>query len=94
MQKFSNARKHLERIPYRLSVAGNGLFLAGSVLYLTDSAAPLGTWAFVAGSALALLASVLPQLIQSWFCPADEDGDASSPEGGPQTSPTVAAAAA
>lgn len=75
MPKRANERKRLERLQYRLSVAGNGLFLAGSVLYLSESVALLGTLAFVAGSASALLAGLLPQLMRLWICPRESDGD-------------------
>lgn len=73
MPTHANQRKRLERLQYRLSVAGNGLFLAGSVLYLSESVALLGTLAFVAGSASALLAGLLPQLIRLWICPRESE---------------------
>lgn len=90
MQKFSHGKKRLERLQYKLSVAGNGLFLAGSILYVTETAVA-GTWAFVVGSGLALASSLLPQLIQAWFCPAEEDPEASSRDLEPVPLPLAAA---
>lgn len=75
MPTHANQRKRLERLQYRLSVAGNGLFLAGSVLYLSESVALLGTLAFVAGSASALVAGLLPQLMRLWICPREGEED-------------------
>lgn len=75
MPKHVNERKHLERWQHNLSVAGNGLFLAGSVLYLLDVSHLLGTLMFVAGSAAALLAGLMPQLIRLWISPRESDRD-------------------
>ena len=75
---IDNMRRRSERLGYRVGLAGNALFLAGSVLYLNDGATRMGTWLFVAGSALALLATLLPQMIHIWFCP-DDDSEGSSP---------------
>lgn len=95
MQKYSHGRKRLEQqMQYRLSVAGNGLFLAGSILYMTDTGAILGTWAFIVGSAVALLASLLPQIASFWFCPAEEDADDSLAGSADTTAPVVAVGAA
>ena len=83
MQKYSHQRKRLERLQRRLAVAGNGLFLAGSVLYLSDSGVRPATWLFIVGSACALVAGMLPQMIHTWFSPPEEDPDEGRHRGGP-----------
>lgn len=55
-------------------MAGNGCYLAGSVLYLLD-APSAAAWLFVVGSALALLAGFLPRLVRLWIQPREASGD-------------------
>ncbi len=74
MPKHGRERRRLERTQNRLSVAGNGCYLAGSVLYLVN-ASVLAAWLFVVGSLAALLAGVLPQLIRLWIQPRETEGD-------------------
>ncbi len=75
MRKRSTERKRLERLQHNLSVAGNGLFLAGSVAYLSDGTTWMGTLAFVLGSAAALLGGLIPQIARLWVAPREGDGD-------------------
>lgn len=93
MPKHVNERKHLERLQHNLSVAGNGLFLAGSVLYLPDVSHLLGTLMFVAGSAAALLAGLMPQLIRLWISPRESDRDDVVPPAAAVDAPAVDGAA-
>lgn len=73
MPKRGRQRRRLERAQSRLAVAGNGCYLAGSVLYLVE--APVSAaWLFVIGSLAALLATVLPQLVRLWIQPREGDG--------------------
>lgn len=65
-------RRRLERIQESLAVAGHGSYLAGSVLFLVDASVS-AAWLFVLGSAAALLAGVLPQLIRLWIQPRESD---------------------
>lgn len=74
MPKHGLERRRLERTQRRLAIAGNGLYLVGSVLYLVE-ASVTAAWLFVAGSLAALLAGVLPQLIRLWIQPRESDGD-------------------
>lgn len=74
MPRHGSERRKLERIRDGLAHAGNGLYLAGSVLYLIDSPVA-AAWLFVVGSVAALLAGVLPQLIRLWIQPRENDGE-------------------
>lgn len=67
-------RRRLERVQETLTVAANGCYLAGSVAYLVE-APSVAAWLFVVGSAAALLAGVLPQLIRLWIQAREVDGD-------------------
>ena len=67
-------RRRLERAQEALAVAGNGCYLAGSVLYLVE-APSVAAWLFVVGSAAALLAGVLPRLVRLWIQEREVEGD-------------------
>lgn len=71
--KRGRERRRLERVQNRLAVAGNGCYLAGSVLYLVEAPAS-AAWLFVIGSLAALLATVIPQLVRLWIQPREGDG--------------------
>lgn len=79
MPKHGRERRRLERLQAErwqegLAVAGNGCYLAGSVLYLVEASVP-AAWLFVVGSLAALLAGVLPQLIRLWIQPREPEVD-------------------
>jgi hypothetical protein len=71
-------RRRLERAQESLAVAGNGCYLAGSVLYLVE-APTIAAWLFVVGSVAALVAGILPQLIRLWIQAREGDGDDAVP---------------
>lgn len=78
MPKHGRERRRLERMQQHLAVAGNGCYLAGSVLYLVEAPVP-AAWLFVLGSLAALLSGVLPQLVRLWIQPREKDGDPRAP---------------
>lgn len=74
MPNRGHERRRMKRHQDRLAVAGNGLYLVGSVLYLVE-ASVAASWAFVAGSAAALTAGFLPRLVRLWIQPREGEGD-------------------
>ena len=74
----TQARRRLARSGHGLASAGNGFYLVGSVLYLSEATTLLATWAFVVGSALALTAGLLPQLVRLFIQPREGEDDEGS----------------
>lgn len=79
MLSRTQARRRLARSGHGLATAGNGFYLVGSVLYLSEATTLLATWAFVVGSAFALTAGLLPQLVRLWIQPREGEDDAGCP---------------
>jgi hypothetical protein len=74
----AQARRRLARQSHGLATAGNGFYLVGSVLYLSDATTLLATWVFVVGSAFALTAGTLPQLVRLFIQPREGEDDPAS----------------
>jgi hypothetical protein len=79
MLSRSQARRRLARSSHGLATAGNGFYLVGSVLYLSEATTLIATWAFVLGSVLAVASGILPQLIRLWIQPRESEDDPASP---------------
>jgi len=86
MPQRGNQRRRLRRAQDRLAIAGNGCYLAGSLLYLVDAATPAALL-FVVGSIAVLLASAPRLLIRLWIQPRESEADPVPP---PVTTPIVA----
>jgi hypothetical protein len=74
----TQARRRLARQSHGLATAGNGFYLVGSVLYLSEATTLLATWAFVVGSVLAVTAGMLPQLVRLFIQPREGEDDPAS----------------
>jgi uncharacterized membrane-anchored protein len=96
MLSRTQARRRLARTGHGLAVAGNGFYLVGSVLYLSEATTLLATWCFVLGSVLAVTSGILPQLVRLWIQPREGEDDTAEPPVaallGPRRRPAVAVA--